>query len=482
MEKKKNGDTYNYRELAMHLVEYVKDMGYTHIELLPIMEHPFDGSWGYQITGYFSVTSRFGTPEDFKYFIDKCHQNDIGVILDWVPAHFCKDGHGLARFDGTNIYEKDENEQWGTLNFNYGTPEVVSFLISNAIFWLNEYHIDGLRVDAVASMLYLDYGNQSKWQPNKYGGRENLEAIDFMKKLNEAVFKYFPNALMFAEESTEWPLVTRPTHIGGLGYNYKWNMGWMNDILKYMEMDPIHRKWHHNLLTFSFMYTFSENFLLPLSHDEVVHGKKSLIERMPGDYWKKFAGLRTLYAYMMSHPGKKLLFMGGEFGQFIEWRFYDELDWFLLDYDMHNKCQIYVRDLNKFYLKEKSLYEQDHNWSGFEWIDANNFNQSIIVLMRMAENNDDFLIVVCNFTPVFYEKYRIGVPVLGEYNEVFNSDKDIYGGSNQLNDGVLIADKEKWHNKPYSLELKVPPLACIFLRNIKKEIEIIDPKNIKEEL
>ncbi|MDN5323335.1 MAG: 1,4-alpha-glucan branching enzyme [Clostridia bacterium] len=468
--RKESDQFYSYRELAHELVDYVKEMGYTHIELLPIMEHPFDGSWGYQLTGYYAVTSRYGNPYDFMYFVDCCHQKGIGVILDWVPGHFCKDCHGLANFDGTPLFEGEEQLQWGTLKFNFAKPEVVSFLISNAVFWFDVFHLDGLRIDAVACMLYLDYGNEKgQWRANIYGGRENLEAIAFMKKLNEVIFHYFPQALMIAEESTDWPMVTSPTYVGGLGYNFKWNMGWMNDILQYMEIDPVYRKWHHNLITFSLTYAFSENFVLPLSHDEVVHGKKSLIEKMPGDYWQKFANLRVLLMYMMAHPGKKLLFMGGEFAQFIEWRFYSELDWFLLDYEMHNKFHQFVQKLNNLYLNENSLWEQDDSWSGFTWIDPNNHDQSIIVFLRIAKNKD-FLIVVLNFTPVVYKNYRIGVPQLGFYKEVFNSDRETFGGSGQNNiDIELKAEKKRWHNQPYSLEITVPPLAGVFLKKVDEE-------------
>lgn len=459
----------SYRELANQLIDYVWEMGYTHIELLPIMEYPLDASWGYQLTGYYSITSRYGAPQDFMYFVDQCHKKGIGVILDWVPAHFCKDGHGLRQFDGLALYEADnylqaENQQWGTLNFDYAKPEIQSFLISNALFWLDVYHIDGLRVDAVAYMLYLDYGKQQgQWLPNRFGGKENLEAISFMKKLNELVFEHHPNTLMIAEESTAWPLVTGPTFVGGLGYNYKWNMGWMNDILRYMQMDPIHRKWHHNLLTFSFMYTFSENYILPLSHDEVVHGKKSLINRMPGDYWQKFANLRLLLGYMMAHPGKKLLFMGGELAQFIEWDENKGLDWHLLEFDLHKKMHHYVKTLNHFYKAEQALWQLDHQAKGFQWIDPHDYSQSIITFMRLGKNPEEFLIIVCNFTPVVREGYRIGVPYLGEYSEVFNSDEICFGGSGQVN-GHLAAEDIPWHNQVFSLSIKVPPLAVVYLK------------------
>lgn len=467
--KTKNG-FYSYQDLAKELIPYVLDMGYTHIELLPIMEHPFDGSWGYQATGYYAPTSRYGTPKDFMYFVDQCHLHGIGILLDWVPGHFCKDSHGLRLFDGTPLFEyedplKAEMFQWGTLAFDLGKTEVRSFLISNAVFWFDKFHIDGLRIDAVASMLYLDYGKQDgQWTPNVYGGKENLEAVDFMRKLNEVIFSYFPQALMIAEESTQWPMVSKPTYLGGLGYNYKWNMGWMNDILRYMEMDPIHRKWHHNLLTFSMMYAFSENFILPFSHDEVVHGKKSLIDKMSGDYWQKFASLRTLYGYMLSHPGKKLLFMGGEFAQFIEWNENQGLDWFLLDYAMHEKLQHYVKTLNRLYLQEPSLWLYDHDWRGFEWIDPHNYQQSIITYLRKGLEPDDFILIICNFTPVVYEDYRIGVPSKGQYIELLNSDMDCFGGSGQSNLDLLTVDDLPWHNQPYSLQLKLPPLAVLFLK------------------
>jgi 1,4-alpha-glucan branching enzyme len=478
--KKADGSFYSYRELADELIPYVKEMGYTHIELLPLAEHPFDRSWGYQITGYFSVTSRYGTPDDFRYFVDVCHQNDIGVILDWVPGHFCKDEQGLRQFDGTPLYEyadprKAETGEWGTLMFDFGKPEVISFLISNALFWFDQYHVDGLRVDAVASMLYLDFGKSDReWVPNEYSGRENLEAVMFLKRLNEAVFASYPDALMIAEESSAWPRVSAPTYLDGLGFNFKWNMGWMNDVLKYMEMDPIHRKWHHNLLTFSFFYVFSENFVLPLSHDEVVYGKKSLLSKMPGDYWQKFANLRVLYGYMMAHPGKKLLFMGGEFGQFDEWKDETQLDWQLLDYDMHRKMQAYVRALNHIYQKEVALWQYDHKPRGFEWIDPHDYNQSILTFLRQGAHPDETIIVVCNFTPVVYTEYRIGVPQPGVYEECFNSDNPIYGGSGQGNTALLRAVPVPWHNRTHSISITVPPLACVFFKlhnSITKEGE-----------
>lgn len=472
--RRKDGEFLTYRELADQLVDYVTDMGYTHVELLPVMEHPYDASWGYQATGYYAVSSRYGTPHDFMYLVDRFHQRGIGVILDWVPAHFCKDSHGLARFDGTPLYEsleplRAENRQWGTLNFDFAKPEVRSFLISNALYWLDVFHIDGLRVDAVAFMLYLDYGKQKgQWLPNQYGGKENLEAIAFMKKLNEVVFANFPEALMMAEESSAWPAVTKPTYLGGLGYNFKWNMGWMNDLLCYMQMDPIHRKWHHHLLTFSFMYAFSENYVLPLSHDEVVHGKRSLLDKMPGDYWQKFANLRLLYGYMTAHPGKKLLFMGGEFGQFIEWSESKSLDWHLLDYDMHQRMREYVKALNHFYRSERNLWELDHEERGFQWIDPHDYSQSIVTFLRRGKEPGDFLIIVCNFAPVVRAGYRIGVPCLGEYFEVFNSDLRAYGGSGQIN-SLVRAENLAWHNQPFSVEINVPPLAVVYLKALNKK-------------
>lgn len=470
--QKPDGEYYTYRELAEELVDYVKQMGYTHIELLPLTEHPFDGSWGYQATGYYSATSRYGSPYDLMYFIDKCHRDGIGVILDWVPGHFCKDDHGLRLFDGTTLYEysdprKGENYGWGTCHFDLGKPEIHSFLISNAVFWFELYHVDGLRVDAVASMLYLDYERKpGEWVTNKYGGRENLEAVDFIRKLNKTVFEYFPNVMMIAEESTTWPLVTAPTYLGGLGFNYKWNMGWMNDMLKYMSMDPIHRKWHHNLITFSLMYAYTENYVLPLSHDEVVHGKKSLLDKMPGDYLQKFANLRLFLGYMAAHPGKKLLFMGGELGQYIEWRFDSGLDWLLMDYEMHRKMQHYAKSLNEIYGREPALWELDHAFEGFEWIDPNNYNQSIIIFMRKGKKPKDTVIIICNFTPVVYEGYRIGVPYNCNYTELFNSDWQEFGGSEQKNVGVLCTQKQKWQNQQYSMEVKVPPLAIVYFKPV----------------
>ncbi|WP_186445569.1 1,4-alpha-glucan branching protein GlgB [Paenibacillus cremeus] len=470
--KKPDGSYYTYRELADELVAYVKDMGYTHIELLPLAEHPYDRSWGYQATGYYSVTSRFGAPKDFMYFVDRCHQEGIGVIMDWVPGHFVKDEHGLREFDGKPLYEYDdpvmaEKPEWGTLTFDFTKPEVVSFLISNALFWMDVYHIDGLRVDAVASLLYLNFGKpKEQWIKNANGGDENLEAIEFLKKLNHTVFGYYPDALMMAEDSSAWPLVTAPVHSGGLGFNYKWNMGWMNDMLKYMAIDPYFRRGSHNLLTFSFMYTYSENYVLPLSHDEVVHGKKSLLNKMPGDYWQKFAGLRVLLGYMMGHPGKKLLFMGGEFGQYDEWKDLEDLDWEMLGYDSHRSLKQYSRDLNHLYLQEPALWELDHQPEGFTWIDPHDQKQSITTFMRKSNNPDDFLIIVNNFTPVYHPKYRIGVPFAGEYVERFNSDAGVYGGSGKLNPGKLKTEKVSWHYQPFSLHIAVPPLSTVIFKPI----------------
>lgn len=464
------GGLLTYREIADQLVEYVKSMNYTHIEIMPLCEYPFDGSWGYQATGYFSVTSRYGSPEDFMYFVDLCHRNDIGVILDWVPGHFCRDAHGLRQFDGQPCYESGneilaENKEWDTMNFDYGRTEVQSFLISSALFLLSVFHIDGLRIDAVANMLYLDYGHpDGNWQPNKYGGRENLEAIEFLRKLNTAVFREFPHALMIAEESSSWPLVTKPVEVGGLGFNYKWNMGWMNDMLRYMSMDPLFRKDNHNLITFSLCYAFSENFILPLSHDEVVHGKHSLLDKMPGDYWQKFAGLRAFYGYWMAHPGKKLLFMGSDFGQFIEWKYDDSLDWHLLEYPMHKAMHEYVRSLNAYYTAHTELWEEDCDWSGFSWISCDDRDNSVIAFYRSGADDDSMTVVVCNFTPVVRYSYRFGVPKSGAYTEVFNSDAEVFGGSDVLNEGDFMTQQVPLHGMEQSLELTLPPLATIYLR------------------
>lgn len=468
------GKALSYRELADQLVNYVKDMNYTHIEFMPLCEHPFDGSWGYQATGYYAATSRFGTPDDLRYLIDKAHQAGIGIIMDWVPGHFCKDDHGLRDFDGRNLYESDnpqraDNAGWGTTNFDYGRTEVQSFLISNAIFWMDQYHIDGLRIDAVANMLYLDYGRKNgEWQPNKHGGNGNLEAIDFLHKLNETVFREYPQALMIAEESTSWPNISKPVYMGGMGFNYKWNMGWMNDILRYCSLDPIYRKWHHDKITFSMMYAFSENFVLPLSHDEVVHGKCSLINKMPGDYWQKFAGLRGFFGYWMAHPGKKLLFQGGEFGQFIEWKWNDSLDWHLPEkYEMHTKMLAYSKALNKFYVDHKEFWQIDFDWGGFEWIDCDNAEDSVISFIRRADNGD-FVIAISNFTPAVRHGARFGVPEAGIYEEVFNSDAAEFGGSNVINENDIPSQDVPWNNKSYSIQITVPPLATVYIQ-LKKE-------------
>jgi 1,4-alpha-glucan branching enzyme len=459
-----------YRELAHDLTEYVLEMGYTHVELLPVAEHPLDASWGYQVTGYYAPTSRFGPPEDFQYFVDYLHQHDIGVIIDWVPAHFPRDSHGLALFDGSHLYEhadprKGEHKDWGTLIFNYGRNEVRNFLIANLVFWFEKYHIDGVRVDAVASMLYLDYSRkEGEWIPNMFGGRENLEAIDFIKKFNEVIFHYYPGVLSIAEESTAWPGVSKPTYLGGLGFNMKWNMGWMNDFLTYFSKDPLYRKYHHNMITFALLYAFHENFVLVLSHDEVVHGKQSLLNKMPGDFWQKFANLRTLLAFMYGHPGKKLLFMGAEFGVWQEWSETKSLDWHLLEYEPHQKLQTLTADLNKLYRKEPAMHQIDFDYSGFEWIDFQDSENSVIVFMRKTANPEDSLIFVCNFTPMFHANYRIGVPYAGFYREVLNSDSERYGGSNKGNMGGLWSVPMGWHSHGHSLTMQIPPLATVILK------------------
>ncbi len=454
-----------YRELATQLVQYCLEMGYTHLELLPVSEHPFTGSWGYQTVGYYAATSRYGSPEDFMFFVDLCHQNNIGVILDWVPAHFPRDNHGLRRFDGTALYEhadprQGEHPDWGTLIFNYGRNEVRNFLISNALFWFDKYHIDGLRVDAVASMLYLDYSRQpGDWIPNEFGGRENLAAISFIKEFNQQSHTQHPGVLTIAEESTAWPSVSRPVYLGGLGFSLKWNMGWMNDTLRYMREDPIHRRYHQDELTFSLIYAFHENFVLPLSHDEVVHGKHALLDQVPGDLWQKFANMRLLYGYMWSHPGKKLTFMGGEFGQWNEWNHDSNLQWDLLQWESHSGLKKYVADLNRLYRKEPALHEVDFDPAGFEWIDCHNYNDSILAYMRKAKDPNDFLVVMCNFTPVPRTNYRLGVPQQCWYEEILNSDSTYYGGSNLGNGPGMIADEVPWHGRPYSLNLTLPPLS-----------------------
>ena len=463
------GNFLNYRELAEHLVEYVKAMHFTHIELLPITEHPLDASWGYQTTGYFAPTSRHGSPDDFRYFIDTCHQNGIGVILDWVPAHFPKDAFALARFDGSALYEhedprKGEHRDWGTLIYNYGRNEVKNFLLSSAVFWLEEFHLDGLRVDAVASMLYLDYSRKANdWIPNRYGGRENLEAIEFIRELNAVTHDQHPGTVMMAEESTAWPQVTRPTWTGGLGFSMKWNMGWMHDILKYMSQNPIHRPFHHDQLTFGLLYAFTENFCLPFSHDEVVHGKGSLVSKMPGDEWQRFANLRLLYTFMFTYPGKKLLFMGCEFGQGTEWNFNQVLDWYVLDYPHHKGVQTLVKDLNKLYQAEPALYQHDFEHEGFAWIDCHDVQQSIICYRRKVKETGEELIIVLNFTPVVRKGYQVGVPKDGVYMEIFNSDSTYYDGSNVGNGGVA-AEAKPWMNLPYSINLTLPPLGGLVLK------------------
>jgi 1,4-alpha-glucan branching enzyme len=459
----------SYRELADTLVGYVVKMGYTHIELLPVLEHPFSGSWGYQVLGYFAPTSRHGPPEDFMYFVDRCHQAGLGVLVDWVPAHFPKDAHGLVRFDGTALYEHEdprqgEHSDWGTLIFNYGRDEVRSFLISSAMFWLKEYHIDGLRVDAVASMLYLDYSRRpGEWIPNRYGGNENLDAIEFLRRFNEQAHTV-PGAITVAEESTAFSGVSRPVYSGGLGFTMKWNMGWMHDMLEYFGHDPVHRKYHHQNLTFSLLYAFTENFVLPISHDEVVHGKRSLLSKMPGDEWQRFANARALLAFLYTHPGKKLLFMGCEIGQYEEWSEEGSLRWDLLQYDYHRKLQTMVAELNRLYRATPALYEVDFHYSGFEWIDFHDVDASIISFVRRAGDPRDFVVVACNFTPVPRLGYRIGVPEAGAYREIFNTDSALFGGSNVGNLGRVAAAPEPFQGRPASMPVALPPLAVVVFR------------------
>lgn len=466
-----------YRELADRLVPYVKELGYTHIELLPVAEHPFDGSWGYQVTGYYAPTSRFGSAEDFMYFVDRCHQNGIGVLVDWVPGHFPKDGHGLAFFDGTHLYEhadprKGEHKEWGTLVFNYNRNEVRNFLYANALFWFDKYHIDGIRVDAVASMLYLDYcRKEGEWVANQYGGRENIEAADFLRQVNHLIFSYFPGTLSVAEESTSWPMVSWPTYVGGLGFNLKWNMGWMHDMLDYFSMDPWFRQFHQNNVTFSMWYNHSENFMLALSHDEVVHGKSNIIGKMPGDRWQKFANLRCLFTYMFAHPGKKTMFMGMEFGQWSEWNVWADLEWQLLQYEPHQQTKQFFTQLNQLYRNEPALYSQDFAEEGFEWIDCSDNRHSVVSFIRRAKDSDEFIVTVCNFTPQPHSHYRVGVPEHGFYSEIFNSDAKEFGGSNMGNLGGKWADEWWMHNRRYSLDLCLPPLAVVMFKLDREKTE-----------
>jgi 1,4-alpha-glucan branching enzyme len=465
-----NDRMLTYREIAKPLADYVSDMGFTHVELLPISEHPYDPSWGYQVTGYYAPTARFGSPDDFRFLVDYLHQRGIGVVLDWVPAHFPKDAHALRRFDGTALYEhadprQGEQPDWGTHVFNFGRTEVRNFLVSNALFWLEEFHIDGLRVDAVASMLYLDYSRSAgQWIPNRYGGRENLEAIDFLKHLNHAVRARVPGALMIAEESTAWPGVTQPVEFGGLGFHLKWNMGWMNDYLRFVEEDPVYRKYHFGLLTFSLMYAFSERFVLPFSHDEVVHGKRSMLDKMPGDAWQKHANLRLTLGFMWSHPGKQLLFMGSEIGQWREWSEERSLDWHLLDEPLHRGLQRWVRDLNHVYRAEPAFWRRDFSHEGFEWIDFHDVEGSIISFARRGDQPSDELVVVCNFTPIVRDEYRIGVPAAGFYREVLNSDAEIYGGGNVGNSGGVQSEPVPAHGREHSVCLRIPPLGVLLLK------------------
>jgi 1,4-alpha-glucan branching enzyme len=469
-QRDENNAFLNYRELAHQLVDYVKETGFTHIELLPITEHPLDASWGYQTTGYFAPTSRFGDADDFRYFVNYCHQHNIGVLLDWVPAHFPKDAHGLASYDGSTLYEHEdprrgEHRDWGTLIYNYGRNEVKNFLIASAVFWLEECHLDGLRVDAVASMLYLDYSReQHDWIPNQHGGNENIEAIEFFRELNVVTHTHFPGTMIMAEESTAWPQVTRPTNIGGLGFSMKWNMGWMHDTLNYFSNDPVYRHYHHDQLTFGLLYLFSENFILPFSHDEVVHGKQSMLNKMPGDEWQRFANLRLLYTYMFTYPGKKLLFMGCEFGQGDEWNHDKVLDWYVLQYPHHAGIKKLVSDLNGLYKQQTALHKYDFDYTGFAWIDCHDTDQSILSYQRKSD--DESLIVILNFTPVIRNNYRIGVPVSGDYEIIFNSDADCYSGSNASRQIIVPAQDIAWMNQPASLELSLPPLAGLVLKKI----------------
>jgi 1,4-alpha-glucan branching enzyme len=480
-----DGGFSNYRDLADSLTEYLIETGFTHVELLPITEHPLDASWGYQTTGYFAPSSRFGAPDDFRYLVDRLHQAGIGIILDWVPAHFPKDQFALARYDGTALYEHEDPRQgehadWGTLIFNYGRNEVKNFLLASALFWLEEYHMDGLRVDAVASMLYLDYSKEEgEWLPNKYGGRENLEAVDFLRELNIVTHEQHPGTLMIAEESTAWPAVSRPTYLGGLGFSMKWNMGWMHDTLAYVEKDPVYRHFHHDLLTFGLLYLFTENFVLPFSHDEVVHGKQSMLDKMPGDAWQKFAGLRLLYTFMYAYPGKKLLFMGCEFGQGGEWDFDEELDWHLLEREQHQGVQRLVRDLNGLHRKQSQLHDLDFDGSGFEWIDSNDNSQSVLSFLR-KDREGRMVAAVFNFTPVPRGDYRIGVPLPGFYREVMNSDADVYNGSNVGNSGGVKSEEKPWMNRDHSIPLNLPPLGGLILVHEPPAAEGQEPEEEEE--
>jgi 1,4-alpha-glucan branching enzyme len=469
--KHPDGRFYTWEELAASLVPYITELNYTHIELMPVAEHPLDESWGYQVSGYYAPTARYGTPDGFRAFVDACHMAGIGVLLDWVPAHFPKDDFALARFTGEPLYEhadprRGEHQDWGTLIFDFGRNEVKNFLLSNALFWIEEFHIDGLRVDAVASMLYLDYSRKAgEWLPNQYGGRENIEAIAFLREMNAVVHGYFPGILTIAEESTAWPAVSRPVEIGGLGFSMKWNMGWMNDNLKYIEQNPVHRKYHHNLLTFSQMYSYSENFVLPLSHDEVVHLKHSMLDKMPGDYWQAFANLRLFYAWHYAHPGKKLLFMGSEFGQWAEWNVKRELDWALCNFPAHASIRQLVADLNRLYREQPALHQFDFDGRGFQWVDCHDSDQSVLSLIRHGERPEDKLIVLLNFTPVPRYQYRIGVPAASSYREVLNTDSEYYGGSNCGNAGIIPVQSHPWMGFEHSVEVTLPPLAALFLQS-----------------
>jgi 1,4-alpha-glucan branching enzyme len=476
-EWKQDARFLSYYELADKLIPYVKELGYTHIEMLPVAEHPFDGSWGYQVTGYYAPTSRFGNPEDFMYFVDRCHENGIGVIVDWVPGHFPKDGHGLAFFDGTHLYEhadprKGEHKEWGTLVFNYNRNEVRNFLVANALFWFDKYHIDGIRVDAVASMLYLNYCRKDgEWVANDYGGCENIEAANFLRQVNSLLFSYFPGTLSIAEESTSWPMVSWPTYTGGLGFNLKWNMGWMHDMLDYFNMDPWFRQFHQNNLTFSMWYHHSENYMLALSHDEIVHGKSNIIGKMPGDEWQKFANVRCLFGFMFTHPGKKTMFMSMEFAQWSEWNVWTDLDWDLLQYHSHKTLKKFFTDLNGIYKSEPALYTQDFEEAGFQWIDCSDNRHSVVAFIRRGTNPEEFVITVCNFTPQPHSHYRVGVPELGFYTEIFNSDARQYGGSNMGNLGGKWTDEWSFHEQPYSLDLCLPPLGVLILKIDRKKTQ-----------